>query len=110
MLSNEENAEGGNGMNGLRRPGVILAVVVWFFLIFSRTAGASTDVGTFDQAARAYYIGPGTITIIMQVLVGLLVGGAAMLTIYRTRVKYFLTNLFTRRKQDEESEESEESE
>jgi len=78
-------------------------------LIFSRTVYASIDAGTFDQAARAYYIGPGTITIISQVLIGLLIGGVAMTAMYRTRVKTFFTNLFTRRKQDEESEESEES-
>jgi len=97
-------------MNRLKHLGVTLAVVISLFLIFSQTVCASIDAGTFDQAARAYYIGPGTITIISQVLVGLLIGGAAMMTIYRTRVKDFFTNIFTRRRQHEESEESEESE
>ena len=97
-------------MNRIKHLGITLAVVISLFLIFSQTIYASIDVGTFDQAARAYYIGPGTITIISQVLIGLLIGGAAMMTLYRTRVKDFLTSIFTRRRQDEESEESEESE
>ena len=97
-------------MNRIKYLGITLAVVISLFLIFSQAVYASIDVGTFDQAARAYYIGPGTITIISQVLIGLLIGGAAMMTLYRTRVKDFLTSIFTRRRQDEESEESEESE
>ena len=97
-------------MNRLKHLGVTLAVVISLFLIFSQTVYASIDVGTSDQAAYAYYIGPGTITIIIQVVIGLLIGGAAMIAIYRTRVKSFFTNLFTRRRQDEESEASEESE
>ena len=96
-------------MNRVKRLGITLALSVSLFLIFSQTVYASIDVGTFDQAARAYYIGPGTITIITQVLVGLLIGGAAMTGIYRTRVKDFLTNLFTRRRHDKESKETEES-
>jgi len=96
-------------MNRVKQLGITLAVFISLLLIFSQTVYASIDVGTFDQAACAYYIGPGTITIITQVLVGLLIGGAAMITIYRTRVKYFLLNLFKKRKGDEESEESKES-
>jgi len=97
-------------MNRLKHLGVTLAVVISLFLIFSQTVYASIDVGTSDQAAYAYYIGPGTLTIISQVLIGLVIGGAAMIGIYRTRVKSFLTNLFTRRRRDDESKESEEGE
>jgi len=97
-------------MNRVKHLGIALAVVISLFLIFSQTVYASIDVGTLDQAARAYYIGPGTITIITQVLVGLLVGGAAIIAMYRTRVKTFFTNLINRRRHDEESKESEESE
>ena len=96
-------------MNRIKHLGITLAAVISLFLIFSQTVYASIDVGTFDQAAYAYYIGPGTITIITQVLVGLLIGGAAMMGIYRTRVKTFFTNLFPSRRHDKESEESEES-
>ena len=96
-------------MNRLKYLGITLAVVISLFLIFSQTVYASIDVGTFDQAAYAYYIGPGTVTIISQVLIGLAIGGVAMIGIYRSRVKYFLLNLFKRRKGDEESEESQDS-
>ena len=96
-------------MNKVKHLGITLAVVISLFLIFSQTVYASIDVGTFDQAARAYYIGPGTITIITQVVIGLLIGGAALIGIYRTRVKTFLSNLFTRRRHDKESGETEES-
>jgi hypothetical protein len=97
-------------MNRLKHLGIILAVVISLFLIFSQTVYASINAGTFDQAAYAYYIGPGTLTIITQVVVGLVIGGAAMVGIYRTKVKNFFTNLFTRRRHDEENEENEESE
>jgi len=96
-------------MNKVKHLGITLTVVISLFLIFSQTVYASIDVGTFDQAAYAYYIGPGTITIISQVLIGLLIGGVAMIGIYRSRVKYFLLNLFKKRKGDEESKESEDS-
>ena len=96
-------------MNRVKHLGITLAVVISLFLIFSQTVYASIDVGTSDQAAYAYYIGPGTVTIISQVLIGLLIGGAALAGIYRTRVKYFLLNLFKKRKGDEESEESQDS-
>jgi len=97
-------------MNRVKHLGITLAVVISLFLIFSQTVYASIDVGTSDQAVRAYYIGPGTITILTQVLIGFLIGGAAMIGIYRTRVKDFLTTLFTRRRHDKESKESEEGE
>ena len=96
-------------MNKVKHVGITLAVVISLFLIFSQTVYASIDVGTFDHAAYAYYIGPGTITIISQVLIGLAIGGVAMVGIYRSRVKYFLLNLFKKRKGDEESEESPDS-
>ena len=97
-------------MNRLRRLGVTLTLSVSLFLIFSQAAYASIDVGTFDQAAHAYYIGPGTLTIISQVLVGLVIGGAAVMGIYRVRVKSFLTNVFGRRRHKEEGGETEETE
>ena len=97
-------------MNRVKHIGIILAVVISLCLIFSQTAYASVDAGTFGEADRAYYIGPGTLTIISQVLIGLLIGGAAMAGVYRVRVIGFFTNIFTRRRHDKESRESEESE
>jgi hypothetical protein len=97
-------------MNRVKHLGITIAVLISLFLIFSQTAYASIDVCTFDQAAYAYYIGPGTITIITQVLIGLLIGGAAMIGIYRVRIKDFFTNVFTGRRQDKESGENKESE
>jgi hypothetical protein len=90
-------------MNRVKHLGITLAVVISLFLIFSQTVYASIGAGTSDQAAYAYYIGPGTLTIISQVLIGLLIGGTAMMGIYRARVKTFFTNLFTRRRHDKES-------
>jgi hypothetical protein len=97
-------------MNRVKHLGVTLAVVISLSLVFSQTAYASIDVGTFDQAAYAYYIDPGTGSIIIQVLIGALVGGAALIGVYRVRVKNFLTNLFTGRRQNKESGESKEGE
>jgi len=91
-------------MDRVKRLGITLAVIISLFLIFSQTVYASTDVGTFDQAAYAYYIDPGTGSIIIQVLIGSVVGGLAMIGIYRTRVKNFLRNLFKKHKSHGESE------
>ena len=97
-------------MNRVKHLGIIFAVVISLSLIFSQTVYASIDAGTFDQAAYAYYIDPGTGSIIIQVLIGALVGGMALIGVYRTRVKNFLTHLFTGRRQDKESDENKESE
>jgi hypothetical protein len=91
-------------MNRVKRLGITLVVIILLFLIFSQTAYASIDVGTFDQAACAYYIDPGTGSIIIQVLIGALVGGVALIGVYRIRVRNFLLNLFKKRKGNEESE------
>ena len=91
-------------MNRVKRLGITLVVIILLFLIFSQTVYASIDVGTFDQAAYAYYIDPGTGSIVIQVLIGALVGGVALIGVYRIRVKNFLLNLFKKRKGNEESE------
>ena len=91
-------------MDRVKHLGVTLAVIISLFLIFSQTVYASVDVGTFDQAAYAYYIDPGTGSIIIQVLIGSFVAGLAMIGVYRVRVKNFLLNLFRKRKGNEESE------
>lgn len=89
-------------MNRAKSLGVTLIVVVLFFLIFSEAAYASVDVARFDQAAYVYYIGPGTLTLIWQLLLGLVVGGVTVITIYRVRVKTFLNKLFGKRQHDDE--------
>jgi len=91
-------------MNRVKRLGITLVVIILLFLIFSQTVYASIDVGTFAQAAYAYYIDPGTGSIVIQVLIGALVGGVALIGVYRIRVKNFLLNLFKKRKGNEESE------
>ena len=97
-------------MNRLKLLGITLTLSVSLSLIVSQTVYASIDAGTFDQAAYAYYIDPGTGSIIIQVLIGTFVGGMALIGVYRMRVKNFLTNLFTGRRQDKESDENKESE
>ena len=91
-------------MDRVKRLGIILAVVISLFLIFSQTVYASIDIGTFDQAAYTFYIDPGTGSIIIQILIGSVVGGLAMIGVYRVRVKNFLRYLFKRRRSHEESE------
>jgi hypothetical protein len=97
-------------MNRLKQIGTTVAVVISVFLIFSHTVCASIDAGAFGQSAYAYYIDPGTGSIIIQVLVGSFVAGLAMMGVYRMRVKSFFTRLFSRQKQDNEGDESKESE
>jgi hypothetical protein len=93
----------GSSMTRVKHLGITLAVIILLFLVFSQTVYASIDVGTFDQVAYAYYIDPGTGSIIIQVLIGAVVGGLALIGVYRVRVKNFLLNLFKKRKGDEES-------
>ena len=91
-------------MNRVKRLGITLVFIILLLLIFSQTVYASIDIGTFGQAAYTYYIDPGTGSIIIQVLIGALVGGVALIGVYRIRVKNFLLNLFKKRKGNEESE------
>jgi len=78
--------------------------------MFSQTVYASVGARTFSQSVFPYYIDPGTGSIIIQVLIGVVVAGAGMVAVYRTRVKNFFTNLFSRRRQENEIGESKESE
>jgi hypothetical protein len=91
-------------MNRVKHLGITLAVIISLSLLFSQTVYASIDIGTFDQAAYAYYIDPGTGSIVIQLLIGAVVGGLALIGVYRMRVKIFLHNLFKKRKGDEDSE------
>lgn len=100
-------------MNRVRHLGITLAVVISLFLIFSQTAYASIDAGALVQTARAYYLGVGTLSLVIQVLIGSLVGVVAIAGVYRTRVRNFLRNRFKKRKagaKDEQSEDVEENE
>ncbi|MGA2670095.1 MAG: hypothetical protein ABSF21_01560 [Dehalococcoidia bacterium] len=91
-------------MNRVKHLGIILAVVISLFLIFSQTAYASIDVGISSQAAHAYYIDAGTGSIIIQFLIGSFVGVLALIGVYRTRVKNFFRNIFKKQKGGEEKE------
>lgn len=91
-------------MNRVKHIGITIAVIIFLFLIFAQTVYAAIDVGTFDRNSYAYYIDPGTGSIIIQVLIGAVVGGLALIGVYRMRVKNFLLNLFKKRKGNEESE------
>jgi len=90
-----------------RHLAVTFAGISALFLMFPEMAYADIDVGTLMRGAYPYYIDPGTGSIIIQVLVGAFIAGLGMVGVYRTRVKDFLTSLFTRRRQDKEREESE---
>ena len=98
-------------MNRLKHLGVTLAVVISLFLIFSQTAYASIEAGTLVQTTHSYYLGVGTIRMLVQILAGVGIGMLAIVfSVYRIRVKIFFSNLFTGRRHGKESEESEESE
>jgi len=91
-------------MNRVKHTGIILVAVISLFLTFSQIVYASIDAVTFNQGAYAYYIDPGTGSLIIQILIGALIGGVAIIGVYSTRVKNFLRNLFRKRKGDEEKE------
>ena len=90
-------------MNRVKHLGITLSVIISLFLIFSQTVYASINVSIPNQGAYAYYIDPGTGSIIIQILLGGVIGGMALIGVYRMRVKNFLLNLFKKRKGDEES-------
>lgn len=80
-------------------------------MIFSQTAYASIDAGTLVPPTHSYYLGVGTIRMLVQVLAGVGIGALALVFgVYRVRVKMFFSNLFNGRRHDNESEGSEESE
>ena len=96
-------------MNPTKRLGIAVVAGISLCLALSQVAYASTAIGTSAQAHYAYYIDVGTGSILIQVLIGGFVGLAAIAGVYRTRVKMFFTNLFSRRRQDSEIDESEKS-
>jgi ABC-type transport system involved in cytochrome c biogenesis permease subunit len=92
-------------MKWLRYVAVAVAVAVCLGVLFPHVVSASVEGVVEGGVSRLDYIDPGTGSIIVQVLIGAVVGGVAMMGIYRVRVKNFLLNLFKRRKDDEESDE-----
>ncbi len=97
-------------MNRFIYTGITLAVIVIVLSGASQAVHASVNVGAPEQIAGADYIGPGTAYMLMYVVVGLLVGGATMLTMYRGRVKTFFAGVFNRRRNEKESDEVEDTE
>jgi len=71
-----------------RVPGIAL-IVLFFFLLF-------------PAKVHAFYIDPGTGSIIIQVLLGFLVGGLFALKIYWARVLAWSKRLFSRQGKHEE--------
>lgn len=85
--------------------------VVLLSLIFSQTAYASINAGTVVPPTHSYYLGVGTIRMLVQVLAGAGIGVLALVFgVYRVRVKLFFSNLFNGRRHANASQESEESE
>jgi hypothetical protein len=98
-------------MKRVKHIGIITGVVVLLLLIFSQTAYASIEARTLVQETYPYYLGVGTIRMLVQVLAGVGIGVLAIFfSVYRMRVKFFFANLFRGRRHGNESEESEESE
>lgn len=111
MVGGQYNAERGISMNRGTRAGITFGVVILLFSIFSQTAYASIEAGTLVQATRSYYLGVGTIRMLVQVLAGVGIGMLAIVfSVYRLRVRVFFANLFSGRRHANESEESEEGE
>jgi hypothetical protein len=96
-------------MNRTKRLGIAVVAGISLCLVLSQTASASTAIGTSAQAHYAYYIDVGTGSILIQVLIGGFVGLAALAGVYRMRVKTFFTNLFSRRRRDNDGSESDKS-
>jgi len=98
-------------MNRLKHLGITLAVIISLLLIFSQTVYASIEAGTLVHEAHPYYLGVGTIRMLVQILVGMGIGAMAIVFgVYRIRVKIFFSNLFTGRRHDNENKEGEENE
>ncbi len=89
-------------MNHSRLLPVTLAVISSLFLVFPQAAYAAVDVGTFQRAVYPHYIDPGTGSLIIQMVIGAVAAGLAMMGIYRAKVKNFLCRVFTRRRNEED--------
>jgi hypothetical protein len=96
-----------SSINRVKQLGIILAVSISLSLIFSQTAYASIDVGTFDRAAYAYYIDPGTVGMLLQGLVGVAVAALAMGVVFRRRITYWVKSKFKRSGKSEDEEDTE---
>lgn len=76
-------------MRRLRHVVITLTIVISLWVIFPRTVYA--------------YIDPGMGSIIIQVIIGALVGGLVTISRFWRKVKTFFGNLFTRGRGDEDS-------
>lgn len=98
-------------MNRVKHIGIIMGVGVLLSFIFSQTAYASIDAGTVVPPTHSYYLGVGTIRMLVQILAGAGIGVLALVFgVYRVRLKLFFSNLFNGRRHGNESEETEETE
>ena len=109
-VAQRTHEKGGSIISRLAYSAFILCSAISLIFTFPQITHASPCVCTLDQAARVYYIDPGTGSIVIQVLIGALVAGAAMIGVYRSRVNMFLRSLFGRPRQEKEGGEGEEPE
>ncbi len=93
-------------MNRLTRKDIIVAAIITsaLVLVFPEVAQASIDVEGLPLTDHRHYLDPGTGSLIIQMIVGSLLAGLAMIGVYRRRVGNRLRKLFRTQRDDEGSE------
>jgi len=66
---------------------ITLVILIWLYLIFPRGAYA--------------YLDPGTGSFILQLIIGILLGGLFAVKLFWNKIKNFFKNLFSGRKKNE---------
>jgi hypothetical protein len=89
-------------MSYFRRTMTIFVFLLLLYPVFSGKVYAYIDPGTSSGTVRVFYIDPGTASLIIQVLVGALVGALVSVKIFWSRINASIKSFFSRRRHEAE--------
>jgi hypothetical protein len=75
----------------------VLVLLVWLSAVFAGAAYARTGPDIPLGPGRIFYIDPGTASIILQVLVGAVIGGLVSIRLFWSRINGSIKRFFSKR-------------
>ena len=87
-------------MSYFRRAIITLVFIMLFYSVFSGKAYSYNDLGTDNNIVQVLYIDPGTASIVIQVLIGALVGALVSVKIFWGRISASIKSFFSKRRHE----------